>query len=519
MLLDLVGQGIVEREADYLIIGAGTVGLPVSVLLAEKFGVKVICLESGAEKQDEDTHPFNEVVHRASEYGGAAHGRFRCLGGTSSRWGGALIPFQAADLASGAWPLTMADLENGLADVEELFSLDAGPYEDPHFPFPLGPDHVNRLAKWPPFRKRNVVNVVGEKAREQSNLEVWLNATATKIEAMPGGENVRVVARTVSGDQITVRASKLIICAGAIETTRLALLIDQQNGSAISAVSPSLGRYFSDHISIGVAEVIPKRAGALNRIIGFRFDKAGTMRNIRFELAPDSTLRGTLPPSFTHIGFETDAPGGFDALREVFRNLQKRRLPSISVGLDLLRNLPWLVRAVWWRFAEKRLLFPSNARLVANVVIEQTPDAENYIALSPDKTDAFGLPLAEINWSVRDTDIDLLNRTADAFEKSWQNTQFAELGDWKRYPADEVGRKLKDSEGIYHPTSSTRMGPDAATGVVDADLRLFAFPQIQLLATSVLPTGGGANPTMMLFLLAMRCVRQHGQMRKVLHGS
>jgi choline dehydrogenase-like flavoprotein len=37
-------------------------------------------------------------------------------------------------------------------------------------------------------------------------------------------------------------------------------------------------------------------------------------------------------------------------------------------------------------------------------------------------------------------------------------------------------------------------------------LRVHTVPNLQLLATSVLPTGGGANPTMMLMLLAMRCV-------------
>jgi choline dehydrogenase-like flavoprotein len=52
------------------------------------------------------------------------------------------------------------------------------------------------------------------------------------------------------------------------------------------------------------------------------------------------------------------------------------------------------------------------------------------------------------------------------------------------------------------------MGRDAATGVVDRDLRMFACPQVQLISTSVLPTGGGANPTMMALMLGVRCVDQ-----------
>lgn len=509
MINDLSRQGKVVRSADYIVIGAGTVGLPVSVMLARQNGAKVVCLESGGEYQDADTHPLNDVVHRATEYGGAAHGRFRCLGGTSSRWGGALIPFQAADLTHAAWPISMDDLAPYLEAAEQFFALESGPYSDPAFPFDLGPDHVNRLAKWPAFRLRNVANVVGAEARSLPNLDLWLNASVTQILADPSGTDVTITARSLSGDEITVAAPRLIIAAGAIETTRLTLLADRQNGGAISAVSPALGCYFSDHISIGVAEIEPRRATALNKIVGFRFDKGGGMRNIRFELGQTSALRASLPPSFVHIGFEIDQPGGFDALREVFRYLQMRRLPPMRVGVDLLRNLPWLTRAVWWRFIHQRLLFPAKSRLVAHVVIEQPAVAENRLTLHAERSDPFGLPLAEIDWRIRDEDIEKLTRTADAFGQMWQATDFAGFGNWKRYAQQDIAHMVRDSGGIFHPTGSTRMGKDATSGVVDRDLKLFSFPQIQLLSTSVLPTGGGANPTMMLFLLAMRCVDQH----------
>ena len=56
----------------------------------------------------------------------------------------------------------------------------------------------------------------------------------------------------------------------------------------------------------------------------------------------------------THIGFEVDKPGGFDALREVFCYFQMRRLPPVRVGINLLRNMPWLMRAIWWRFVPIR---------------------------------------------------------------------------------------------------------------------------------------------------------------------
>ncbi|MEJ2457245.1 MAG: hypothetical protein P8Y58_03490, partial [Novosphingobium sp.] len=156
MLNDLAGQGRIAREADFIVIGAGTAGLPTSVALARKTGKTVLCLESGGPHQEEETHPLNEVVQCGMPYKGAAAGRFRCLGGTSTRWGGALIPFQSADLRDAHWPIGLDELSPYIDEVEKLFSLERGPYSDLDFPFFLGSDHVNRLAKWPEFKKRNV---------------------------------------------------------------------------------------------------------------------------------------------------------------------------------------------------------------------------------------------------------------------------------------------------------------------------------------------------------------------------
>ena len=511
MIEDLIGKGCLSKDADYVIIGAGTVGLPTSVLLAEKTGAKVLCLETGGLAQSEDTHPLNEVVCRGT-YKGASNGRFRCLGGTSTRWGGALLPFQDADLIHAQWPVSLQELLPYVREVEELFSLEDGAYSDTDFPFDLGEFHVNRLAKWPQFKKRNVAALLDRQAGNLSNLQIWLNAHVTEVTVTEDG--VRLAAVSANADKIDVVCKHLIVAAGAIETTRLALLIRRPNGDPVSDENAVLGRYFTDHISTEVAEVVPSHPGALNKIIGFRFGDKGSMRNIRFELSPETTMRQKLPPSFTHIGFKTTEWGGFDFLRELFQHLQRRRFPPVRVALGLVANTPWLLRALWWRFVNKRLLFPAKAQLNVHVVVEQIPSEDNCIRLSKERTDRFGIPLAEIVWSVSDDDMRNVLDTAELFRQTWQSTRFSKLGEWKALEPRVISASVGSSEGIFHPTGSTRMGSTSAAGAVDKDLKLFGAPNVQLLATSVLPTGGGANPTMMLLLLAMRCIDQHCRLRK-----
>jgi choline dehydrogenase-like flavoprotein len=509
MIDDLDRERRTEKiTADVLVIGAGTVGLPISVMLAARPNLKVVCLESGGHHQDGETHPLNEVVHRANEYRGASAGRFRCYGGTSTRWGGALIPFQHADFDHGDWPLSAEELDPYVAPVEDLFGLERGPYTDERFPFPLGRTHVNRLAKWPVFKKRNVVSLIGDEARKAPNLSVWVNATVTEIDVPTASGGVQVVARSPAGNRLEVSAARLLIAAGAIETTRLALLIDRRHGGRVSAASPSLGRYFSDHIGMAVAEIVPRRRDALNKLCGWRFGRGGSMRNIRFELAPDAAVRRELPPSFAYLSPSVTNDGGWASLRELYRYAQRQRVPPVSAFVDAARNLPWIARAGWWRFVHQRLLLPDGAVPKICIVQEQVLDPDNRIVLSAERSDQFGVPLAEITWRPTATDIDNVIRSATLFAETWRNTEFAAYGTWQGYSEDSIRRGMLESGGVYHPTGSTRMGRDAATGVVDRDLRMFACPQVQLISTSVLPTGGGANPTMMALMLGVRCVDQ-----------
>lgn len=155
MIKNLLGAGNIVREADVVIVGAGTVGLVMSVLLSNRSSLSVICLESGDMHQEGEEHSLNEVVQEKSIYAGALSGRFRCIGGTSTRWGGALIPFLDSDLANYNWPITMADLEKYIPEVEKIFSLAEGSYDlDEEICSSYNATHTPRLAKWPPFKKK-----------------------------------------------------------------------------------------------------------------------------------------------------------------------------------------------------------------------------------------------------------------------------------------------------------------------------------------------------------------------------
>ena len=511
MIRNLSGSGRHEIETDVLVIGAGTVGLVMATHLS-KLGINVVALESGGLQQDEEEHPLNEVIHLKEKYAGAAHGRFRCIGGTSTRWGGALIPFLPADLDGRDWPINHAEILEFLPEVEKLFHLNQGGYEVSDQASLVGSglceNHVARIAKWPSFSNRNVSNLLhSEISDDNAKLTIWYNATATQFKV---GDNLglnAVLAQSPDGSKIHVTAKEIVFTAGAIETTRLLLLMRRQNMSRLSHIKNTLGHYFYDHLSVKVGSLEVSNKKKLNQIVGFQFEKNGVMRNIRFELANGSMLRKEIPPCFAHIAFEESEKGGFDALREFFRCIQRRKIPTLEILVRLASSTPWLLQAVWWRLVNRRLLFPRKAIFQVHMVIEQVPRFESCITLSETRKDIFGQPLAEISWGIDQKDVANLTRATDEFQIAWNKSRLSSFANFVRRPTGVAEAELMNGGGIYHPGGSTRMAKEAASGVVDGDLKLFGLENVSVVSTSVLPTGGGANPTMMEMMLALRSVK------------
>lgn len=525
MILDLASLETDRSvSTDVLIIGGGIAGLLLAARLRD-LAVPVVVLESGAREQEDAEHPLNRVVQLSQTYRGATQGRFRCLGGTSTRWGGALIPFLDADLAARphldlpAWPITFAELRPHIAGIETLFGIDRGSYEE-NFVLaggvgrhvPMGdPDFLARFAKWPPFKKRNVATLLAPSIEGDAGLSIYLNATATDFARdAAGGRLASVTARHVGGRRITVSARQVVVCAGAIESTRLLLLLDAQHDNQVFASCTALGRTFHDHVSMPAAEIVARDVARLNRMAGFRFVGA-TMRSLRFELAPAAQAADRVGSAFGHIAFASERETGFDALRQFLRHLQRKGGIDVKAALKVLQDLPYLAKLIYWRGAHRQLYWPVPARYELHIVAEQAPRATNRISLAGE-TDAFGCPLAAIDWRVESPERATIAAFARRFDAYWTRHGLQSLGDlhWLVDLSSEPATGTFGGSDVFHPGGTTRMGLDATTAVVDRDLRTFAVPNLWVASTSVFPSGASANPTMMLMLLTSRLAARLG---------
>lgn len=507
-------------EADVLVVGAGIAGLVTAVKLSE-YGLRVIVAESGGRTQDADTHPLNRIEQTGQFYAGADV-RFRCLGGTSTRWGGAMIPLLPEDMEHHtadwvpSWHVPYERLMAQLPDIESRFGLSPGSYEDTEIIGPSGPaaeTFVARLAKWPRFRMRNVAVVFERALHAADGPEVWLNASVTEFVFDPAGHVSGVTARSLSGRELKISARDVVVAAGAIESTRLLLLADRQCDEMIFAPDGILGRYFNDHLSAPIANLRPCNRIAFNRVAGFRFER-GAMRNLRFEMRGEARRQSKLPASFTHLAYECTTGSGFDALRDIFRTIQKRKLPSPTDLLNTAADLPWLIRAMWWRYIHGRLLYPANGTYNAQLVVEQMPMRDNRITLSDSASDPFGLPEANLHWDVSDDDLAIFRRTAQQFFAMWRESRLHDLAELVPLDDSQWSDTLRKCGGIYHPSGTIRIGTDRSEGVVNADLRTFQVPNLYVVSTATFPVAGGANPTLMMMLYAGDLAERLANQRK-----
>jgi choline dehydrogenase-like flavoprotein len=516
MIIDLGSLPSPEHkmDSDVLVIGGGTVGLLLATRLSEN-GKKVVVVESGGLTQEEDTHPFNRVVQLGSPYLGADIGRFRCLGGTSTRWGGSMLPFLPSDMEiktpgwDGDWPIKPIELLKYRAEIEALFALPKGPYEDPERWKSCLPSNtfVPRLAKWPAFKLRNVATLFKNQIDKHIGLTVWLNATVTRFEFAANGRLATVTAQSCGGTKLNLRFKEAVIAAGAIESTRLLLLADHQNDQRIFAPDDILGRYFYDHVSARTARVRIKQVNALNRVVGFRFEGRG-MRNLRFEPSHELRSSQSIPCGYAHIGFSTQAESAFDVLRDCYRKLQRGARPGSRELVALGSALPWLSRALWWRLFERRLLFPNRAQFDLHIVVEQKPLPSNRIGLSLKDFDRFGCPLATIDWRVGSEDLNNSLALTRYFISMWRKSALNNLADLEPMTGETVRETILNSGGIFHPGGSIRMSSNPRNGVVNEHLRTFRIPNLSVASTAVFPRGGGANPTMMLMMAALRLAKR-----------
>ncbi|MFI4914504.1 MAG: GMC oxidoreductase [Steroidobacterales bacterium] len=513
-----LGAAKQRLSAQVCIIGSGPAGLALCRALTER-GVGVVLLEAGdAAPRLLEAAQWPECLQH--DYKGATLGRSFGLGGTSALWGGQLLPLRPEEMrarahcGASAWPIRHQEIAAHYALIERWVGVVSAPYNLDAMTLsdhPLAQLDWNGLAprfsKWIPMRRRNLATAWLPGIIASGRARVVINATVQGWETVRRGdaaEVVKILARSDSDHQLEVEAPLCVICAGALESTRLALELSAKCPEGGSVNRALLGQGLQDHLSVRLGELQP-RAGSRFAALFAPFFSGSTMRSLRLDLPPQLAEQEGLPAAYLHIVAEAAPNSGFAAVRDTLRSLQAHELRrAVGHGLRGLGALPEVLELLYGRAIRRRLLFPRRARLWVNLDFEQPQQSENRLSLS-EQCDASGRRRLQVRWSPPVCPARLIAVMTRQLQTCWQRNDLSAAAELKLFDAQKIAASMPDNlYDIYHPARTTRMGASAQNGVVDPDLRLFGTTNCYVLSSSVFPSMGAANPTFTLMALALR---------------
>ena len=521
MHIDLDQSAPEARHATVCIVGGGIAGLTLATRLAEA-GLDVHLLDAGGLEQEERSQRFYQTEQPGVQpHRGAHEGRFRTFGGSSTQWGGQLLPFTADIFApapgcpSQPWPIGAEDLAPYYPAIERIFAVDPLPFDaallpalgHPGVPFPS--QLTLRFSKWAPFHRRNLAHTLGREALAHPRLTVFTHANAATLEG--DGNRIREVrVLNYAGTEFRFTARHFVVATGTIESARLLL-----SSPGVPNQHDQLGRYFHDHLSFAAARFTGAGRRAMLERLG-PFLVAGTLHTCKIEASAATRARDQLLAAMAHVVIVEPEDSPSAALRRLLRGLQAGRLGEAVRAnlLPLLRGAGELVRFAWNARVRRRRPVSRRAEVLLNIDVEQSPDPENRIRLSPHH-DALGLPVAIVDWRVNQAE----QQTAQRFA-ALLRPQLEALGlapeDWD--PACERGA-LPRMHDTYHAMGGLRMGTDPRASVVDPDLRVHGLSNLSVASCAVFPSGSSSNPTFTLMALTLRLADHLAEKIRLAHSS
>ncbi|HCB14970.1 MAG TPA: hypothetical protein DEP36_15590 [Gammaproteobacteria bacterium] len=511
---DLLAAGEKSRKArcDVCVIGAGAAGIYLAHVLASR-GQDVILVEAGpATGIDAESAGF-DVQFDATPYPGATVGRYFGLGGTTSRWGGLLIPHTCYDIRGpsvegfDSWQRIVQVVHDHTNAVLNTLGYRPGSDFVEFAEDKLGAAGQRLRSAglalmaglFLPFRYKNLVYLLRSSSGKKSRPRVFINAVVNgwriNPEVTAGATIHQINAIASNGNQLQIQARRFVIAAGAIESARLLLELNAAASQPVIRTGAAIGCFLADHLSLSIADVAPSSVNDTIQLFAPRFS-GGWMRGFRFiEADPPRAA----PRAFMHFIFDNANPG-FALAKEWLSAMQGRRWPHSSFA-DVMAGLGGIARLGLGRYVRSRLYIPAGTPAHLQLDIEQRPVRENRITLG-DENDRFGRRVANIHWAISDWDAENIRETAHRLLKRWpgKNGVFPML-----QPRLNGDGTLKPHDA-YHPIGTCRMGVDSEA-VVDSHLKVWGTDNLWVVSTGVLPSAGTANPTFTLLCLAEQLAR------------
>lgn len=500
-------------QGDVCVVGGGAVGLVVAVQLS-RMGKRVILLEGGGVGLEERSQALHRVITAGHPSMLEDFGRYRVLGGTTTFWGGQVVPldqtaFEDRDWVTDAkWGLTNEDLDPYHLKAYEIIGLKNVELDDQKIwrklgvEPDLGPDLGMLLSRWVP--KRNFARVFKKEIDGPGNLDVFVHANVTGFSLDEDGRRISgVKARSFSGKQITVNAKSVVLACGTIEIARLLLQPSGDGAPYPWQDNPWIGQGFIDHIDslAGTVKILDK--GVFHKM----FDSIviNTFRYFpRIRLNVDAQRKHKTLDIAAHFKFDSITFQHLINIKMFLWSIIDGRMP------DNIWRLPIHVMAVMkiafpiaFRYLmDHRLYKPAGGTVYLQLTSEQIPNPASCVRLVDEK-DELGMRRVEVDWRFDGREIRTFAMFSRLIRDTLRDRGIAEITLDPDLENESQAYFEKVFDGNHH-MSTARIGNSAAEGVVDSNLRVHGTENLYVTGAAVFPASGFANSTLTAVALGLR---------------
>jgi choline dehydrogenase-like flavoprotein len=514
-------------QVDLCIVGTGPIGLSIANEFAG-LDWNVLVLEGGGMTEEPDTQSLYDIeptgepipMDQSRRY------RLRAFGGTSRIWTGRCAPFEDDDFEPrswvrySGWPFSRRELDPYYERAGTYLGLGPHCYDDSlwsRFEVPRpSPSLDERLIEpffWQFSRSPTSSQAVdfGKdlKFPNSPNLKVLLHANVTNINVSAEANRFDSVdIRTLHGKQGRIRARALVLGCGGIENARLLLASNRQVPMGLGNQNDLVGRFLMDHPLCIVGRFHPKEGSrVLNRFGHYWLDSGEKRHSYLHGMALSREIQRKEHLLKCHAFVDAIDPVTDDpwiALRRWRSTLKSGRLHQAAMqdGRIILSHALELTQGAFRRLVKHRPQLPRTERTELHCILEQMPDPESRVTLSGDRKDALGVPISKVHWKIGDVEVRTVRRMSQLVCQEFGRLKLPLPAFCPWFDASNAEEPRFENKA--HPTGTTRLAPEPRHGVVDVNLQVHNVHGLFVAGTSVFPTSGAVNPTLMAVALALR---------------
>ncbi len=506
-----------QLDFDLCILGGGPAGITLAHKLRNS-GFRIAIIESGDRYFDEVNQDLYAGQNMDSKYQDPSTSRIRALGGSTNHWEGTCNELDPIDFEKrswvddSGWPFKKNQFSSYYTSARNYCELPQQNYTPTDlsevFRHPLLPadelvdSSVSLISPPTNFGDRWT-----EEFEESESVTVFLFSNAVELLSHGQEKEIRSAKiQVLDGDDFQVNARFFVVALGGLENARMLLHWNSQHDNQLGNQGDNVGRYFMDHPTVEAAFLAP--TSALSK---FEFYHPNANDDVQYFGYLELTEKALRDFETTNMKFPFIAADNYylsPALMSAHTladSIKSGHVPThfFSHVRNVFADFDMILEASSRAAFDKQLFDHADefGGYVFDSMIEQTPNRQSRVLLSPTANDALGVPRILIDWRLNESDKDRVWKSVELVGQYFGAQSLGRLNVRKNQPAHVWD--LQMGFGSHH-MGTTRMADDPSKGVVDANLKVFGAENLFVAGSSVFPTGGHVPPTLTIVALSLR---------------